>query len=70
MTIQAGQNLLHYHLVEKIGQGGRCAVWKALDMNLSRRSPSRCCHNTPPLMPNGGSGSSAKQIMRQRPYHD
>ena len=31
-----GQVLLHYRLIEKIGEGGMGMVWKALDTNLDR----------------------------------
>ena len=36
MAIEPGQQLLHYRLIEKIGEGGMGAVWKATDTTLDR----------------------------------
>jgi serine/threonine-protein kinase len=37
VPIESGQQLLHYRLIDKIGEGGMGVVWKAVDTTLDRQ---------------------------------
>jgi hypothetical protein len=49
--ITAGTSLLHHRVVEKIGEGGMCSVWRATDAkvlaSLSLPSEDHLAHPCP-----------------------
>lgn len=44
MPIEAGQQLLHYRLIDKIGQGGMGVVFEATDTRLNRSVAVKILH--------------------------
>ena len=59
MPIKAGQQLLHYRLIEKIGEGGMGVVWKAEDTKLQR-------HVALKVLPDSFVGDAHRMAMFER----
>jgi serine/threonine-protein kinase len=59
VTIKPGQDLLHFHLVEKIGEGGMGVVWKAVDTTLNRDVAIK-------ILPEGFSGEGERLARFER----
>jgi serine/threonine protein kinase len=47
LSLEPGQRLSHYSLVERIGEGGMGVVWKALDTTLDREAKLLASLNHP-----------------------
>ena len=47
--IEAGQQVLHYRLIEKIGEGGMGVIWKAEDTRLQRHVAMKFVSDSRPL---------------------
>jgi serine/threonine protein kinase len=60
MPIEAGQTLLHYRLIDKIGEGGMGVVWKAVDTALDRQVAIKLRPPRSPTIPSGWRASSAR----------
>ena len=60
MPIEPGQPLLHFRLVEQIGEGGMGVVWKAVDTTLDRVVAIKVCPTRCRSSPTGWFVSSAR----------
>ncbi len=59
MALEPGHTLLHYRIVEKIGEGGMGEVWKAVDTTLDREVAIK-------LLPDAFSGDRERMARFER----
>jgi serine/threonine protein kinase/Tol biopolymer transport system component len=59
LNFELGQQLLHYRLIEKIGEGGMGVVWKAVDTTLDRQVAIK-------ILPDAFSSDPARLIRFER----